>query len=439
MKLITADFETYYSSQFSLTKLTTEAYIRSPEFEAIGVAIKEDDGPTRWYPQPKVKEALAAIDWSQTFLLAQNTAFDAAILAWHYDIHPKALLDTLGMSRALFPHEKSHSLASQAQRTQIGTKGEEVVHALGKRFKDFDTEALARYGQYCCNDVELTYALFRKYIAMGFPQQELLLIDLTLRMFTQPVLRLDASLLIEHLQEVQDRKAALLESVSGAASLEEVRTELMSNEKFATMLQAQGVDPPRKISPATGKETYAFAKTDEAFIALQEHEDDRVQALVAARLGTKSTLEETRTERFIEMCGRGAFPVPLRYYGAHSGRWSGCLVADTQVIVYDPSVGVIEKRIVDVLVDDLVWDGEEFVEHEGVKFSGYQEVVSWDGITGTAEHVVFTDSGEIGLRAAMQGGHRIQAARMPTKNDVDAARRLAAFDQGTASVPLPMR
>lgn len=336
--LVTADLETHYSQTYSLTRLTTEAYIRSPEFETIGIAIKINDGPTRWYPKPQVKAALAEIEWGEAFLLCQNTAFDAAILAWRYGIQPKGLFDTLGMSRALFPHDKSHSLAAQVKRADIGAKGDEVVHAMGKRYADFSPADLARYGAYCCNDVELTYALFQRYMAMGFPAQEMKLIDLTLRMFTRPLLRLDADLLIQHLREVRERKEDLMtrlrDEILKGESAEMVSTLfadgrdglkklLMSNPKFAQLLTEQGVPPPMKISPTTGKETYAFAKSDEEFLQLQEHPNLTVQALVAARLGVKSTLEETRTERFIEMSGRGAFPVPLRYYGAHSGRWSG--------------------------------------------------------------------------------------------------------------------
>ena len=78
-----------------------------------------------------------------------------------------------------------------------------------------------------------------------------------------------------------------------------------------------------KISATTGKETYAFAKTDEGLKELLDHPDELVQAVVAARLGTKSTLEETRTERFIDIAKRGSLPVPLRYYAAHTGRWGG--------------------------------------------------------------------------------------------------------------------
>lgn len=335
--LTTIDFETFYSRDYSLTKLTTEAYVRDSQFEVIGVAIKIGDGRTTWYPKPEVAGAIARIDWSDKLVLAQNCAFDAAILAWRYGVKPLAWLDTLGISRALFPHEKSHSLDAQAKRMGVGTKGTEVHNAIGMRYEDFTPATLAPYGAYCKNDVELTYDLFQRYMAMGFPKQELKLIDMTLRMFVEPVLKLDEALLAKHLVEVRSRKRELLERVRDnmlanadpdyiatvfSEGTEGIKKLLMSNEKFAAALQSLGVDPPRKVSATTGKETWAFAKTDEAFKALEEHPSEEVQALVAARLGTKSTIEESRTETMIDAATRGCLAVPLRYYGALTGRWS---------------------------------------------------------------------------------------------------------------------
>jgi MinD-like ATPase involved in chromosome partitioning or flagellar assembly len=337
MRVVTFDAETFYSREYSLTKITTEEYVRSPEFEMIGFAIKIDDGPTQWVPQPETEAFIKNFDWSDAMVLCQNTAFDGAILSWRYGVKPLAWADTLGMSRGMFPHEKSHSLDAQTKRLGIGVKGDEVHNAIGKRFKDFTPEELARYAQYCELDVFLTYQLFLTYMGRGFPKGELKLIDLTLRMFIEPVLELDPALLGAHYQDVVDSKEKLLydlrsllddgeletkEALWGADN-EAIKKLLMSNEKFATVLRSLSVVPPMKVSPTTGKEAYAFAKTDEAFKALEEHPDERVQALVAARLGNKTTLEETRTQRFIGMAGRGKFPVPLRYYGAHSGRWSG--------------------------------------------------------------------------------------------------------------------
>jgi hypothetical protein len=338
LTLCTIDFETYYDPAYSLSKITTEEYVRSPLFETIGFAAKFNSYPTDWVRGDKAAGALQKIDWSDKVVVAQSCAFDGAIMGWRYGIRPAAWVDTLGMSRALFPHEKSHSLAAQAQRAGIGAKGDEVVRALGKRLADFTPEELERYGHYCRNDVELTYTLFKRYMEMGFPQKELKLIDLTLRMFIEPELVLDAPLLQKHYSEVVERKQATLDKVRDAMlegadpdfiltvfteGTEGIKKLLMSNEKFAQALRVLGVEPPMKTSPTTGKQAYAFAKTDEAFQELQEHPDLDVQALVAARLSNKTTLEETRTLRFIGMSSRGAFPVPLRYYGAHSGRWSG--------------------------------------------------------------------------------------------------------------------
>jgi DNA polymerase len=82
---------------------------------------------------------------------------------------------------------------------------------------------------------------------------------------------------------------------------------------------------PTKISPATGKETYALAKGDQGFLDLLEHEDPFIQQLCTVRLGTKSTIEESRIERFIGIGSRnkGKLPIPLKYYGAQTGRWAG--------------------------------------------------------------------------------------------------------------------
>ena len=338
MKIVTFDAETYYDREYSLSKITTEEYVRSPQFELLGFAIKVNDGLTKWVPQAYAKDYINTFDWSDAMVVSQNTAFDGAILHWQYGVKPAVWADTLGMSRALYPHEKSHSLKAQTERAGIGAKGDEVLNAIGKRYTDFSADELARYAEYCINDVELTYKLFTRYIEKGFPKGELKLVDLTLRMFIEPVLELDKSMLELHLHEVLERKETLLATVRDtmladaqpdfvalifSEGTDGIKKLLMSNDKFAEALRTVGVAPPRKISPTTGKIAYAFAKTDDAFKALEEYPDDRVQALVAARLGNKTTLEETRTQRFIGMSSRGKFPVPLRYYGAHSGRWSG--------------------------------------------------------------------------------------------------------------------
>ena len=318
MNLVTLDFETYYAQNFSLSKITTEQYIRDRRFEVIGLGLKRGPNPTEWAQgADDVTELLASVDWNDTHVLGHNMMFDGAILSWRYNIKPKFLLDTLCMARALHGTEQSVSLKNVSERYGVGEKGTEVIMAKDKRLADFTEEELTAYAGYCKKDVDLTYAIFQK-MQPKFPEQELAIIDATLRMFTEPSLELDMGMLEMHLEDVRDRKDKLMVD----ANITD-RKDLMSNAKFAELLSGLGVTPPMKISPTTEKETFAFAKSDKEFQELQEHEDERVQTLVAARLGTKSTLEETRTQRFIDISKRGTLPVPIRYYAAHTGRWGG--------------------------------------------------------------------------------------------------------------------
>ena len=318
MNILTLDFETYYAQDFSLSKLTTEEYVRDDRFEVIGISIKENDDETKWFSgsHEEILGFLHNYDWSSSFALAHNAMFDSAILSWRFGIQPMAWLDTLSMARSTDGLEAGNSLAKLVERYNLGRKGTEVLQAINKRRADFSVDDLSAYGGYCNNDVELTYSLFN-ILLPRFSLSELKLISLTIKMFSEPTLFLDTALLEQHLMQVKARKEKLL-----AACIADKDT-LMSNPKLAELLISMGVEPPMKISPANGKETYAFAKSDEGFKALAEHPDERVQAVVAARLGTKSTLEETRTERFISISKRGRMPVPLRYYAAHTGRWGG--------------------------------------------------------------------------------------------------------------------
>lgn len=319
-RIVTLDFETYYDKDYSLKKLTTESYIRDERFEVIGVAVKVDDYPVDWFSgsMEETKQWLSALSWQDYYLLCHNTAFDGAILNWHFGIKPKFYLDTLSMSRPITGLSVGGSLAALAEFYNIGKKGKEVINALGKRRVDFTSVDLEQYGNYCKNDTQLTYQLFN-ILKNDIPKKELYIIDLMVRMFTDPVLELSTETLEHHLKKVQDKKELLMTKIDQSIG----RDALMSNPKFAEVLKKLGVEPPTKISARTGKESYAFGKTDQAFKALLDHEDERVQAVVSARLGIKSTLEETRTASFIGISQRGPLPIMLNYYGAHTGRASG--------------------------------------------------------------------------------------------------------------------
>ena len=327
MNIITLDFETYYAQDFSLTKLTTEEYIRDPQFQVIGVGVKVNDGTSEWVTGIEVKDYLDTFDWSEALLLCHNTMFDGAILAWHYDIVPHIYLDTLSMARAVHGVDAGGSLAKLVERYSLGAKGTEVLDAKGKRLEDFTTQDLKQYGEYCKNDANLTYKLWN-ILANDFSTDELQLIDMTIRMFTEPQLEIDDALLVDRLEEVIAEKSQLLQGLMNRLECdteEAVRKKLASNKQFGELLTELGVEPPMKESITTGKQTYALAKNDVGFIELSEHEDPFIQQLCAVRLGTKSTIEESRIQRFLGIGARnkGRLPIPLKYYGAHTGRWAG--------------------------------------------------------------------------------------------------------------------
>jgi DNA polymerase I-like protein with 3'-5' exonuclease and polymerase domains len=328
MQTLTVDFETFYDTDFSLSKrdMTVERYIRDRRFETIGVAVKVGSGPTQWFSgdMTETHSWLRQFDWANSALVCHNTMFDGAILNWRFGLRPKFLCDTLSMARFIDGVNAPGSLKALAERYGIGVKGTEVDDAKGKRRADFTPDQLSRYGEYCINDVELTYQLFQ-IMRPKIPVRELKLIDATLRLFTEPNLRLDVPLLQEHLTNVQAKRDAFLQAAAKHIDPNEpdIQKALRSNDKFAAVLRHLGVEPPKKTSLKTGKESYAFAKTDKDFQALLEHPDPRIQTLVGARLGVKSSIEETRTEAFTQIGQRGLLPIPLKYYGALTGRWSG--------------------------------------------------------------------------------------------------------------------
>lgn len=337
MDLITVDMETYYDKDYSLSKMTTESYIRDPRFEVIGVAVKVNGNETDWYSGDRPDRFLNSVNWSNKAALAHNAAFDGFILSHHFGIRPAFWFDTMSMARPFHANGCGVSLKALAKEYNLQAKGDAVLHALGKRRDHFSPYEMQAYADYCIGDVDITFDLFN-ILKNKLPPDELQLINTTMKMFTEPTLVLDKPRLEAHLDAERERKAKLLAKLGGDTA----KSLIMSNPKFADVLTALGVDPPTKLSPTTGKVTYAFAKNDQEFLALQEHPDPRVQAVMAARLGTKSTLEETRTESFIAIADRGPLPIMLNYYGAHTGRFSGGDKVNLQNL---PRGGALRKSI----------------------------------------------------------------------------------------------
>ena len=324
---IVLDFETYYDSEYSLRKMTPVEYIFDPRFEVIGCAVKIGDDRTTWMSEQELNVFLMGLP-EKVIMISHNALFDMCILAWKFGYIPDLMIDTLGMARAwLGAKLRSLSLESVARHLEIGIKGGTVHQVKGMSLAAIkaNPQLYDAYITYSMNDANLCWAIYRKLIKQGFPAGEIPIMDMVLGCAVRPKFVLDQALLAEHLAAVQAAKEDLLQRV-GLFTKE----DLMSNDKLAAALRSLGVEPPMKTSPTTGKQTYAFARTDTEFSQMEEHENPEVQALIAARLGIKSTIEETRTQKFIVIAQlnwpgklQGTVPMPLRYSGAHTHRLSG--------------------------------------------------------------------------------------------------------------------
>jgi len=318
--IVTLDFETFYDVGYSLTdvKINMSEYVRDPRFKVHCLGIRLGNDPVRVYRGDEIPRVIRGIDWKNKYVLAHNTAFDGFILSHHYGVEPKGYIDTLGMSKALFGHHVSHKLDDVAERLGLGGKIKGTLLKT-KGVVELPNELQEQLMEYCARDVDLCSKVFWTLYPF-FPDVELRLIDLTLKMFCQPKLLVDTGLVEGEIEKEQAAKEALL------ARLEKrgiTREDLMSNEKFAAVLRREGIPVPMKKNKK-GEEKYAFAKTDPAFQLYLQSDDKEIKDLFEARKGLKTTIGETRAKRF-SSAGSDGMPMPvlLNYYGAHTGRWSG--------------------------------------------------------------------------------------------------------------------
>lgn len=322
--LAVLDFETRFGKGYSLRDkgMTHQKYIMDERFKAHGCGIKINGGATKWIPRKHLDTVFGRIDWSNTTMIGHNLGFDATILAWRYGCFPKRYIDTLALARAqIGPNSARHGLNELGELLLGSGKPEGLSATYG--LIDLPPHIEKQLGEYCRDDCDKTWNLF-KLLMPGMSRTELDALDWCTRVYLKPKFMLDQEVLATYLDELAQKKAAALESVGMVD-----RSVLNSSDKFAAALLELGVEPPRKMgkpSKKTGvaKEGYAFAKTDQAMKDLLDHEDIRVQALVAARLEIKSTNEEIKAQAYYESAELGgAWPVSIKYAGAHTQRLSG--------------------------------------------------------------------------------------------------------------------
>lgn len=426
MTRLSLDFETYYDREYSLSKMTTQEYILDPRFQVLLCGMRWGDHPVQVVEAENLPQIFAdigrTVGWSNVILTCHNTMFDAAILAWRYGIRCGMYTCTMSMAQSLgIPLlTGSASLAAVTNFMRKGgydlpEKGDEVVKALGKRREHFTPSQWEAYKSYCATDVALTAELF-KLMLQVVPAEELRFQDMILRCYTEPVLRIHKPTVQYERERVRQLKEQKLDEVctQWGWTRDQLATALKSNDKFGAVLRQLGgvtqadMDEgkrgafliPTKISAKTGKVAWAFGKTDEGFVELCEHPDPTIQAVCQARLSAKSSIDETRADRFLSLADFGFLAVPYRIGGAHTGRLGGCLVGNTPVLVKRPDGRVVEVPLTRVAMADRVWDGEAWVYHGGVVDRGIQPVITYDGLTGTPDHPVFIEGRRVTLKQA---------------------------------------
>jgi len=349
MDILTLDWETYYSADFTLSALTTEAYVRDPRFEEILLGIKINSTPAFWVLPDRAAHFLEKeVDWANTAVIAHHAHFDGLILSHHHGCKPAMWIDTLSMARILDGPKAGNSLHDLCIRHGISAKGDYVTFAKNKRAADFTAAERAEYGQYCVNDCERTYDLAQIFLDQ-MPAQELQIIDKVVRMFTEPVFVGDAERLKGAVATERQRKIDVLRRIGMLCPVcggEGAQMDLLttggprvdcpkcdgtgvdkktigSNEKLANLFRECGIEPPMKRSNTTGEQIYAFAKTDPGMQALLEDEYEDVRFLAEARIAVKSSIVETRAQRYQHCAERGPMPVYESYAAAHTFRMGG--------------------------------------------------------------------------------------------------------------------
>jgi hypothetical protein len=316
LKTITIDFETYYDPLYQIRNLSMEGYIRHPSlFEALCLAVKPMGQPAFCLRGAEaIEEWFLANDLKDTAVIAQNSAFDGLILSHHYGVCPEFWFDTMSMANAVNGPLAPASLAALSERYALPQKIVPYNQFIGKRWDQMSQELQDELCDGCMRDAENTEEIF-KILLKDFPPYELEIIDLTLRMFTEPKFIGDTEIFTAAKKDEEDRKFLTLNSLGMTSQM------FNSAATFLRILEDLGEDVPRK-SGANDTLIPAIAKTD-PYVRDNQDRDDIVGELLRARIEIKSNIKQSRAGKLEEASTRGPMPAYHKYFAAVTGRWGG--------------------------------------------------------------------------------------------------------------------
>lgn len=356
--VVVLDFETYFDAEYTLRSMSTPEYIMDKRWEVLGLSHLHMTAP---YPFADY-EANAAMEIGQESVAAylkylqttygeqlerctvviQNAAFDASVLAMRYGIHPKFIIDTKALASSWNTRSK-HDLDHLAKKFELPAKGDTKEFSECTLIKRYfrpkvrgkllapqvrptmtDEQVVALCG-YATNDAMREWEIFTILLPMlSNPKIELRIQHHTLELFTRPVLRLDA----DKARELIVGMEAEIDAIIAPTGL--TRVDISGDNSFewalSERLRAVGENPQQYMKVCKRGMMLALAKDDPERKLLAAHPDETIRNLIAARGALDSwPLHIKRVKRMMAMaavCG-GLLPVPLNYWGAHTGRWTG--------------------------------------------------------------------------------------------------------------------
>jgi DNA polymerase len=330
------DFETYYDQDYALKKLSIVEYVTDPRFEFTGLGVQVATGCPVFIPGPQVPWAIKRLqkkfgkDLQPVTVVAKNTKFDVLVLAEKFGIYPPHVIDIEDLSR-YYDSRMKQGLRALAKHFKLPPKGD-TSQFKGQHCADIDWAAMKKY---CLQDVEDEALLFDILLPMiDNPEIELPLMQHTLNLYLKPTFRLDFNMAGDIVNGMQHELHGDLKKVSWV--LEEYGTK--QKNTIEKILRARSILPviladllavhDEKVPMKQGKKKMipALAKEDIAFQLLLVHADERVRDLCAAKAACSSwPLHQKKVQGIIVQAraSDSLVRVPMKFYGAHTGRWSG--------------------------------------------------------------------------------------------------------------------
>ena len=323
MKLV-IDFETYWEKGYSLKKMSIPEYVHDPRFRVYGAGVYSDTGITDFILGRDVKswvERNVDARNNDVTLIGHNLGFDYYILHNIYSISFRTLHCTRSMSYNVLGRRSSGGVAAD-----LGSLGRYLRLRTTKTVMPTPAEmtgllaeqAMAEMGRYSQYDARLCYEVYQSLLPrVSAPELEMPLISHTLKMFCERGVWIDK----ERLHELRRSATTNVRDILHRANV--TRPEVSEVKSFCKLLEKELTHGVPEKEGKNGS-IPALAKTD-PFVDEAAKKPGRVGDLCRARLAVKSsdqTLARLQTlEKIFHLAGK--VPVELKYYGAHTGRWSG--------------------------------------------------------------------------------------------------------------------